>query len=60
MLNIYLYHWIWYLLGFIFFPKLTIMICISLYFKNYIPTPLFVIGWVIAVLSFFSINGESK
>ena len=56
MLNITQYHWIWYLIGFITCPKLTIMIFISLYFKNYIPLPLFVIGWVLAIKGLFSIN----
>ena len=60
MFDINLYHWVWYLIGFVIEPKLTVMICISLHFKNHIPTPLFVFGWVIAVLSFFSINGKSK
>lgn len=53
MITISLYHWFWYLLGFIFCPKLTIMIFISLYFKNYLPLPLFIIGWVLAILGLF-------
>lgn len=49
-MNIHLYHWFWYLLGFIFCPRLTIMIFISLYFKNYLPLPLFVIGRILKLI----------
>jgi len=50
MVELVLYHWVWYLLGFIFVPRLTVMICVSIYFKELLPLPLFVIGWVFAVL----------
>lgn len=43
--NMYDYHWVWYLLGFIFCPRLTIMIAISLHLRQYIPLWLFVFGW---------------
>lgn len=57
MIDLNLYHWFLYLLGFIFCPQLTIMIFISIYFKNYLPFPLFFIGWILAILSLF---GGSK
>jgi len=60
MIDINLYHWIWYLLGFLYAPKLTVMIWISIYFKSYIPLPLFVIGWIIAVIDTVHINYKEK
>ena len=51
MIEITNYHWIWYIIGFVFAPKLTIMIWLSIYFKDIIPLPLFVIGWVLLALS---------
>lgn len=59
MIDIYLYHWVWYLLGFIFLPELTIMIFISLYFKDILPTFLFVIGWILAIMGSFSLRKKS-
>ena len=56
MIDITLYHWVWYLLGFLFVPRLTIMICLSIYFKDSLPLPLFVIGWVLAILGSFTPN----
>lgn len=49
-MDINMFHWCWYLLGFIFCPRLTVMIWISIYFGSVIPLPLMVIGWVFAVL----------
>ena len=43
------YHWVWYLLGLIFVPRITIMIYISLYLRDFIPFPLFVFGWFFAI-----------
>ena len=46
------YHWIWYLLGFIFCPRLTIMIGLSLHaLQLNIPLPLMIIGWLIVFIS---------
>lgn len=58
MIDLNLYHWVWYLVGFIFSPKLTVMIFISLYLKDYLPLPLFIIGWVFAILGLF--GGKSN
>ena len=44
------FHWVWYGLGFIFCPKLTIMLMLSIYFSALIPLPLMIIGWVFAIL----------
>lgn len=60
MIDIFHYHWIWYLIGFIMSPKLTIMIWLSIYFKNVIPLPLFIIGWVLAILSCISVKSRSN
>jgi len=43
------FHWIWYGLGFIFCPQLTIMIMLSIHFGDLIPLPLMIIGWIYAV-----------
>jgi len=59
MINIIQFHWVWYLLGFIFYPKLTIMIFISLYFKHVLPLPLFIIGWVLAILGKIKIGEKN-
>lgn len=56
MINIILYHWFWYLLGFIFCPRLTLMIFVSLYFKDILP--LFIIGWVFAIIGLVGINNR--
>lgn len=56
MINIDHYHWVWYLIGFILSPRLTIMIWISIYFRYVIPFPLFVIGWFYALCTSTSIS----
>lgn len=56
MIDISHYHWVWYLLGFTICPKLTFMIWLSIYFPNILPLPLFVVGWVLAVIPTFSIT----
>ncbi len=49
------FHWIWYGLGFLTCPKLTIMIILSIYAESlHIPLPLMIIGWIVAILSLFS------
>jgi len=45
-MDIHTYHWIFYCLGFLFAPRLTIMIWISLYGGHLIPLPLMIIGWI--------------
>jgi hypothetical protein len=56
MIDINHYHWVWYLIGFMCAPKLTIMIFLSIYAKGMLPLPLFIIGWGLAILSTFSIT----
>ena len=48
MINIFLYHWVAYLFGFICCPRLTFMIFLSIYFPALLPLPLFIIGWILA------------
>jgi len=60
MIDLNLYHWVWYLLGFISCPKLTVMIFITLHFKNDLPLALFVIGWVFAMLGLFGTKTVRK
>jgi len=50
------FHWVWYGLGFVFYPRLTIMIALSIYSKGFIPLPLMVIGWVYSILSLVHIK----
>lgn len=46
-----IYHWVWYLLGFISCPRLTIMIGLSLYAKTLnIPLSLMILGWILALM----------
>lgn len=52
------FHWIWYGLGFLFVPRLTIMIVLSIYLKNFIPLPLMTIGWMVAILNLFSSSNK--
>lgn len=58
MIDIFHYHWIWYLIGGIYSPHLTFMIWLSIYFPNTLPLPLFIIGWVIAVMKTVTIKKE--
>ncbi len=53
------FHWVWLGLGFLTCPKLTIMIVLSIYLKDFIPLPLMIIGWVMAILSSISIRSNS-
>ena len=49
-MNIYNYHLIWYLLGIIFVPRLTIMIFLSLHIVG-LPLWFMIIGWFYAICS---------
>ena len=51
MIDITLYHWVWYILGFIFCPRITVMIFLSIYASQILPLPLLVCGWILAVIS---------
>jgi len=53
------FHWVWYGLGFLTCPKLTIMIALSIYLKQFIPLPLMILGWVVAIFSHISIGSKS-
>ena len=48
------YHWIFYGLGFLFAPRLTIMIVLSVHFKGFIPSFLMFLGWFVAITDFIS------
>ena len=52
------FHWIWYGLGFLFCPRLTIMIMLSIHFKNFIPLPLMIMGWIVAISNMISTKKE--
>jgi len=45
------FHWILYGLGFLFCPRLTIMIALSIYSNGFIPLPLMIIGWIVAIIT---------
>ena len=49
--DIHLYHWVWYMLGALFAPRLTIMIFVSIYLAKFIPLPLFVMLWAFTILA---------
>ena len=53
------FHWVWYSLGFLVCPKLTIMVVLSIYLKDFIPLPLMIIGWVVAIFKHISIGSKS-
>jgi len=57
MVDIFNYHWVWYLLGFMFTPRLTVMIWVSIYFANIIPLSLLIVGWVLVLMSYNSKGG---
>ena len=48
-MNIYDYHWVWYLLGFCFIPRTTVMILVCIHFSDVFPVWAIVVGWIIAV-----------
>jgi len=50
-MNYHLFHWVWYLLGFMFVPRLTIAIALSIYGKELgLPLWLMILIWVIVLL----------
>jgi len=53
------YHWIWYGLGVVFCPRLTIMIALSLYSNGFIPAPLMILGWVVVLFPFSSTSNHN-
>ena len=46
------YHWVWYLLGFMFVPRFTFMVLITVHFRDMVPMWLFVVGWIVALADF--------
>lgn len=48
MIDLTIYHWVWYLLGFIACPRLTVMIVLSIYVPG-LPLWLMIVGWFFAV-----------
>ena len=54
------FHWIWYGLGFLWCPRLTIMICLTIHFRELIPLPLFILGWIIAIFSMIPNNDKEN
>jgi hypothetical protein len=58
--NLSHYHFIWYLLGFAFVPRLTLMIFITIYFRNLFPTVIFITGWILAFVMAASENSLVK
>ena len=53
------FHWVWYSLGFLFCPKLTIMIALSIYLKQFIPLPLMILGWIVVFFTHVSIGSNN-
>jgi len=50
------FHWVWYGLGFVFAPRLTIMIVLSIYLNTFIPLPLMILGWLFVIPSLVSVK----
>ncbi len=48
-MDITIYHWVWYLLGFIACPRLTFAILATIYFN--LPVWLSIIIWVVVILN---------
>lgn len=47
------FHWICYGIGFMFIPRTTIMIVLSLHLPNFIPLPLMILGWIFGIMGDF-------
>jgi hypothetical protein len=56
MIDITNYHWVWYLLGFLCWPRLTFMIWLSIYFSQAFPTLVYIILWTITILNSIKIT----
>ena len=54
------FHWVWYGIGFLVCPKITIMIVLSIYLKNFIPLPLMILGWISAIFGSVQYNKGEK
>ena len=54
------FHWVWYGLGFLFCPRLTIMIALSIYLKNFIPLPLMILGWIVVFFTHVNIGSNNE
>ncbi len=54
------FHWVWYLLGFLCCPKLTIMIALSIYLKQFIPLPLMILGWMAVFCAHVNIRSTNE
>jgi hypothetical protein len=53
-MDYHLFHWIWYLLGIIFAPRLTIAIILSIHGKIFhLPLIVMIIIWFFAILGLF-------
>ena len=56
-MSFYEFHWIWYLLGLMCSPKLTIAIALSLHGQNlHLPTALMIFVWIIAIADCISVK----
>jgi len=50
-MDMFAFHWVWYLVGLVFAPRLTIAIALTIYGKYIgIPAWLLVVVWILAVL----------
>ena len=48
------YHWIWWLLGFLFVPRISFMILLIIY--AVLPQWLIILGFIIAVITDLNLN----
>ena len=54
------FHWVWYGLGFLSAPRITIMIMLSIHSNGLIPLPLMILGWIFGILGDCSSNCSKK
>jgi hypothetical protein len=60
-MDYHIFHWIWYLLGIIFAPRLTIAIILSIYGQNlHLPLIIMLVIWYFGILSLFETKGENN
>jgi hypothetical protein len=56
-MNFHAYHWVWYLLGMMCTPKLTIAIALSLHGQAlHLPTVVMVFVWIVAITDAISVK----
>ena len=59
-MDYHIFHWIWYLLGIIFAPRLTIAIVLSIHGRDlHLPLIVMIIVWGVVILSLLEKSEEN-